>query len=239
MKLEDIVIRHPKSTPRIIVLGDSGVGKTTYASKFPNPVFLDVEFGTGSLDVPTIPVKSLTDFTNAIFLLKEQKHEYKTVIIDSIDWFEDILIKRICEENKAGSLADFDYGKGYALLYERWKKIIGMLEELRQKGLIVVLVSHAAPETVKHPDIAEYQRMGLSMTRTNIKEKLIAWVDIIVYIKKQGKNRTYNVESAPGFCAKCRFTNIPAERVVNPQDLLNSIGAASAAPEVKEIITAS
>ena len=40
-----------KSALKVVVYGQEGVGKSTFASKFPNPVFIDTEGSTKQLDV--------------------------------------------------------------------------------------------------------------------------------------------------------------------------------------------
>lgn len=225
MKLADMLQTKTRPVPKVVILGDCGVGKTTYASKFPNPVFLDVESGTGSLDVPRIPIQSATDFNNAIYALQTEDHPFKTVIIDSVDWLETHLVKLVCTENRVRTLADLAYGRGYQLLADKWINVVNLLDSLRTRGLIIVLICHATPETVKHPDADEYQRMGLALQRSADRNKLIGWADIVIYISvKKDKSRAYNLESTAGFAAKCRYTGIKPECVSDPNLLLAAVG---------------
>ena len=39
---------------KVVVYGVEGIGKTTFASKFPDPLFIDVEGGTKHLDVARV-----------------------------------------------------------------------------------------------------------------------------------------------------------------------------------------
>ena len=41
-------------TQKCVIYGCEGVGKSTFASKFPKPLFADLEGGTAHLDVPRI-----------------------------------------------------------------------------------------------------------------------------------------------------------------------------------------
>lgn len=232
LALANLIVEHPSVTPRIVILGDSGVGKTTYASKFPNPVFLDVEFGTGALDVPTIPIREMKDLRVAVDALVSEKHDFKTVIIDSIDWLEEIIVREVCSTRNAKSLGDFDYGKGYAMLSDDWKRVLVTLDRLRARGLIVVLIAHARAETVKRPDIAEYERMSVALRRVDDRGRVIEWADVIVYILRQkGGKREFAVEPKPGFAAKTRYT-IPLDAVEDPAKLLAAMGWR--APEAKK-----
>ncbi len=237
--LASLILARPSPVPRVVVLGDSGVGKTTYATKFPNPIVLDVEFGLGAIDVPSIPIRTTDDFNRAVSALISEKHDYQTVIIDSADWLEELIVRSICRENKAKSIADLEWGRGYALLSQKWKAVVSMLDDLRARGVIVVVISHAVPELIKRPDIPEYQRMGLALQRVGDRNRLVEWADIIVYVQKSKTTaaRTFVVEPAAGYIAKTRYT-IPANAVANPAEMLAAIGwhAPEPKPEQNTII---
>ncbi len=40
---------------KVVVYGPEGIGKTTFASKFPNPLFIGTEGSTKQLDVARMP----------------------------------------------------------------------------------------------------------------------------------------------------------------------------------------
>lgn len=223
MPLADMIVARPSPIPRVVILGDSGVGKTTYAAQFPNPVFLDVEFGLGEIDVPSIPIRTTDDFNRAILALISEKHAFQTVIVDSADWLEGIMIRSICRENKIKSIADLQFGRGYALLSQKWKAVVDIFDDLRAKGVMVVVVSHATLETIKRPDVAEYQRMGLALQRQGDRNRLAEWADIIVYVGRKNNARSFAVEPAPGYVAKSRYALDPAD-IPTPAAMLAKIG---------------
>lgn len=225
MALADLICSSPRVVPRVVVLGDSGVGKTTYASKFPNPVFLDVEFGLGTITAPSIPIRTTDDFNRAVSALINEKHDFQTVIVDSADWLEELMVRGICRENKVKSLADLEWGRGYALLSQKWKAVVSMMDDLRARDVVVVLISHAMPETIKRPDLAEYQRMGLALQRVGDRNRLVEWADIIVYVAKSKNNpRTFAIEPAAGYIAKTRYTSITASIAADPIKMLGVAG---------------
>ena len=53
--------------PKVVIYGPEGIGKSTLASKFPAPLFIDVEEGTGRMDVArlTLPDKSFSSFKSS------------------------------------------------------------------------------------------------------------------------------------------------------------------------------
>ena len=49
------IVKGKVSSPlKAVVYGPEGIGKTTLASKFPNPLFIDFEGGTGRYDVARV-----------------------------------------------------------------------------------------------------------------------------------------------------------------------------------------
>lgn len=43
---------------KVVIYGPEGIGKSTFASKFPDPVFIDTEGSTNSMDVARLPKAS-------------------------------------------------------------------------------------------------------------------------------------------------------------------------------------
>ena len=51
MSLKELVTRNKKEVIIATITSDAGMGKTTLASTFPNPIFIRAEDGLGMLDV--------------------------------------------------------------------------------------------------------------------------------------------------------------------------------------------
>jgi hypothetical protein len=99
--------------PRIMVYGPHGLGKTTFGASAPAPIFILTEDGLGRLEVDHFPVaKSLKDVQDALSSLKGE-HDFSTVVIDSLDWLDNLIWEQINGQYEAKDLA---YGKG-CLLY--------------------------------------------------------------------------------------------------------------------------
>ena len=70
--------------PRVLIYGPPGIGKTTLASEFPNPVWLQVEDGVPS-DLALNSFGRLTTYDEvmeAIAALYTEEHQGKTVVLD-------------------------------------------------------------------------------------------------------------------------------------------------------------
>ena len=44
-----------KKAKKVVVYGPEGIGKSTFASKFPDPLFIDTEGSTNDMDVARLP----------------------------------------------------------------------------------------------------------------------------------------------------------------------------------------
>jgi hypothetical protein len=149
--LTDKTIIGKKNKPFFAVLyGTGGVGKSTLCSAAQSPYFLDIEDGIFHIDAPKSgeiisSPESLLDYMQALI---NEKHNYKTIIVDSLSALEPLLIqsvfKKFTRDNglKAKSIEDFGYGKGYVHLLSVWQGFVGMLKRMNMAGLNVILIGH-------------------------------------------------------------------------------------------------
>ena len=144
--------------PRICIYGGHGIGKSTLASQFPKPIFISTEDGLDSLDVVSFPrASSVTDVVESIKTLIKEDHEYKTVVIDSVDWLVEPLIMQNVESSHEAK--DLAYGKGQMLVAEEFREILQGLDVLRTKrNMNVVLIAHSAVIRFEDPRTEPYDR---------------------------------------------------------------------------------
>jgi hypothetical protein len=150
---------------RVGIYGVESVGKTTFAAQFPKPLFLDCEGGSNQLNVDRVEVGDELDLNEAVREQKSSK-EYQTIVIDSIDWAENMMIQTLLLTNKKKSIEDFGYGKGWVQASEIMKKFVNSLDELIESGKNVVLIAHAKIQRVEPPDMmAAYDRYELKLSK--------------------------------------------------------------------------
>ena len=151
---------------KIIIYGPEGIGKSTLANQFPKPVFIDTENGTGWMDIKRIKCKSWQDVLDAIKYLKTEKHDFKTVIIDTADWAERFCVQFLCKNSNKSSIEDFGYGKGYTFLAEEFGRMLISLNTLGESGMHVVFIAHTTVKKMELPDEAgSYDRYEFKLTR--------------------------------------------------------------------------
>lgn len=210
--------------PRICIYGGHGIGKSTLASKFPAPIFISTEDGLDSLDVTSFPrATKVEDVVENIKTLIKEDHEFKTVVIDSVDWLiEPLIVSNVESSHDAKDLA---YGKGQMLVAEEFREILQGLDVLRTKRRMnIVLIAHAAVVKFEDPRTEPYDRYQPKLpNRCNA--LLQEWADVLAFaafkviIRKSdsgfnnqknrgvttGERLLHFVEN-PAFAAKNRYT---------------------------------
>ena len=130
------ISRSTPKPPRIVIFGDAGIGKTTFAVSAPDPIVLQTEDGLGALDVPAFPLaKSFGEVMEAIYSLYEEDHLYKTLVVDSLDWAEPLIWQQVCQSSKVESIESLGYGKGYIEALTYWRQLFeGHYRAARSQG---------------------------------------------------------------------------------------------------------
>ena len=237
----------------ILVFGGDGIGKTTLGSQAPSPVFLGPEIGTANLDVSRFPTpKHWKDIEAAIVALTNEEHDFKTLVIDSLDWIEPMLFKAICEDYNCKSieLAAGGYGKGYVEATSRWGLLKDKLETLRnQRGMNIILIAHSEVVSFLDPSTQlSYQRYELKLHKRSSalwREYVdaVLFCNLKIFARKEGNNvqalsdgaRVMYTERRPGWDAKNRF-GLPLELDLSWTSLVDAI--ARAEPESLETVKA-
>lgn len=157
MDLKSIRLNDTISPPRIELYGVEGIGKSTFAAGAPNPIFILTEDGLGSLPVQHFPLaNSIKEIMEAISTLYNDKHDFRTVVLDSLDWLEAIIQREIEETHDAKDLA---YGKGALIAAEKWRMILEGMNALRlDRGMIVILLAHTTIKRFDSPEVEPYDR---------------------------------------------------------------------------------
>ena len=153
------------SPPRILTHGVAGVGKTTFAAASDRPVIIATEDGLGTLDVPHFPLaRSFDAVMEALAALYSEPHEFRTVVVDSVDWLEPLVWQRACRDNRWGSIEEPGYGKGYVAALDLWRQYLEGLNALRdERGMTVIQIAHTDIKRFDSPEHEPYDRYVIKL----------------------------------------------------------------------------
>ena len=167
---------------KVVIYGPEGIGKSTFASKFPKPVFLDVEGSTKEMDVDRFEKPlSWNEFGAIIKAFLNDYGDYKTLIVDTADWAEMLCTQFVCAKYQKKSIEDFGYGKGYTYVYEEFGKLLNYLESYIDAGLNVVITAHAKMRKFEQPDESgAYDRWELKLSK-GVAPILKEWADMVLF----------------------------------------------------------
>lgn len=171
---------------KVVVYGPEGIGKSTFAAQFPDPVFIDTEGSTRSMDVARLPRPSSWQMLlEEIDYIKARPAECKTLVIDTIDWAEQLCIESICAKYQKDGLESFGYGNGYVYTKEEFGRFLNRLEDIVEIGINVVLTAHAQMRKFEQPDeMGAYDRYELKLgkkTSSQTAPLVKEWSDMLLF----------------------------------------------------------
>jgi hypothetical protein len=204
--LSDLKTVRADKPPRIMIYGSEGVGKTTLASEFPDPVFLQVEEGTPA-DVELTSfgtIETFGDFIGAMEALHDEPHEFKTLVVDSATALQRLVFAETCARgdehgNAKARIEDFGYGKGYVNAKGVQREALEGFEALRKnRGMSIVIIAHSIVTRFDDPESASYDRYEIDLHK-HLLGDVTRDLDAILLLKKPVSVKE---EKGGGFDAK-------------------------------------
>ena len=167
---------------KCVVYGPEGIGKTTFASHFPDPVFIDTEGSTKHMDVQrTERPQSWAELMSQVQFFAEHPDRCGTLVIDTADWAEQLCMDAVCRKYEKKGIEDFGYGKGYVYLREEFGKLLNLLESIAEKGINTVVTAHARMRKFEQPDeLGAYDRWELKLDK-NTAPLVKEWADMVLF----------------------------------------------------------
>nr|DAH48078.1 MAG TPA: AAA domain protein [Caudoviricetes sp.] len=171
---------------KVVIYGPEGIGKSTFASQFPDPVFIDTEGSTNSMDVARLPKPtSWQMLLEEIQYVKTNPEVCKTLVIDTVDWAESMCVQSICDKHQKSGIEDFGYGNGYVYTKEEMGRFLNKLSEVVEVGVNVVLTAHAQIRKFEQPDeLGAYDRWELKLgkkTSSQTSPLIKEWADMLLF----------------------------------------------------------
>lgn len=199
ISLSDIKVGKNNKPPRILIYGVAGIGKTTLCSNAPNPIFIQTEDGLGNIECPSFPLAlSYNDVIESLHVLASGGHSYSTLVVDSLDWLEPLIHKKVCEDRNVNSIEEIPYGKGYVMALDYWRDYLDGLNYLRDnKNMMIMQTAHSDIKRFESPETSSYDRYVLKL-HTKATALVEEHSDCVMF----ANYKTHTVEEDIGFNQK-------------------------------------
>lgn len=164
---------------KMLVYGDSGVGKTVFASTAPSPLFLDADKGMMSVQnvVDRIPIDNWSDLQEAWTFIASGEHEYKTIVVDALNELQRIVMDSVIDKFNVRRMYEdqptmADWGKAL----NDFTNMIRMFVSLPYN---VIFIAHASPR------VFEEDRVLPQLNGKQTANLLTRYMDIVGFMYVQ------------------------------------------------------
>ena len=193
---------HPKVIyvpPKLILYGRNGIGKSRFALKTPNPVFLDLD--ENIYELPCISnktlgfdIKTFDDVLAFLGTLFNEEHEFKTLVIDSLSSLEKLVTEKVLKESNVSSLASFQYGQGYQKMMPLWEQFLQKLKNLwNYKKITIIMLAHFKEKREEHLTGASYMQYQINLYE-KASELLRNWCSCVLFAEDEIELQDETVE---------------------------------------------
>jgi len=165
ISLASLKRRSDCKAPRLLVYGTAGIGKTTLGISAPNPVFIQTE--DSEVGCPTFGLlRAYAEVMDAMAALVAENHDFKTVVLDSLDWLEPLIWQETCRVNNWADIEKPGFGKGYVAALDTWRVLLDGFNALRdERGMTVVLLAHCEIKRFDSPETEPYDRYQIKVQK--------------------------------------------------------------------------
>jgi hypothetical protein len=166
----------------VLIFGAEKIGKSTFASQMPKPIFFATESGHDHLEIFKVDVRGYDDFAGPMKeLAKEKQKRFQTVVIDTLDSFYEYLCAEVCknsgQEPEKINEGVLSHGKGYAQANGKLQVVLRGIVDL---GFGLCLVSHQKTKTIHHPSGSEHTRVVPDLPERAL-NVVVGLVDFILF----------------------------------------------------------
>ena len=171
---------------KVVIYGPEGIGKSSLAARFPDPVIIDTEGGTAHMDVRRIDKpRSWEELLAIVKEVAATPGICKTLVIDTADWAEQLITAYLCGKYKQNSIESFGYGKGYTYMAEEFSRFLSTCDLVIAAGIHVVVTAHAKMRKFEQPDeMGAYDRWEMKLSKQTA-PLLKEWCDMLLFCNYQ------------------------------------------------------
>jgi hypothetical protein len=176
------LIRGRQQKPlKLFIYGRNGIGKTTFASQFDKPVLLDLEDNASHVEIDRWFLSAYKDVQTFLYELRIQPHDFKTVILDSVDALQNLIIEDIVTRHNVKTLSDVGgYGAAYAELKTEFGNILKRMNALFRKEMNIIFTGHETVSRIEEPGERVYDRITPAIREPNYSQ-ICNWCFAVFY----------------------------------------------------------
>ena len=195
--LDNVITTVPKA-PRITLYGKPGVGKTTLASTFPDPLFILTEENECP-GISALPLfESYDDLWNALGeLLALDAFPFQTIVIDTVSKLDQLILqytlkkappiydKETKSNRQPQTLAEAwgGYGSGFEKAASLHRALKARFDKFKDRGITVVFIAHSEIKKYKSPESDDYDIISIAMNSDKSRAVYVDDVDAVLYCK--------------------------------------------------------
>jgi hypothetical protein len=177
------ISRGEKKPPRVVLYGPPKIGKSTFGSGAPDAVFVTTEDGIDNVTVDRFPrAGSWDDLLANIDQVVKGEHEYKTLVLDTLNGAAELASQHVCATKFSGDWGPKGFsafGQGWAATSEEMRRLIPLFDACRARGMIVLLLAHAGVQNVRNPIEGDFTKHAPDVDR-RVWARFAAWSDVIM-----------------------------------------------------------
>ena len=179
---------------RVIMHAPEKTGKSSFAAYAPNPVYVMPADETGvwtlsdSGQIPEVPcfplVREWDQLLTILEELREGKHDFRTLVIDTINGMERVCHEHVCRNEYGGEWSKqgfLSYMQGYEVSLSYWRAFLSSLDRLREeRGMAILSLCHSHIRPFKNPEGPDYDRYAPALHEKtwNVTHR---WADVILF----------------------------------------------------------
>ncbi len=219
--MDSLITTTTPSPPKMIVYGQPGVGKTTFAASA-GAILLDCENGAGAVAglTRTPYLQSWPQMREWLVELASTPPDgVAALTIDTIDWMVQRIVEHVVldlDGKAAGDItntlgtAHGGYFKAREIVQNIvYRDLLPMLNTVADHGIAIILLAHAANTKMTSPEGFDLRLAAPDLPHW-IAPPFIEWADAVLYASRDGDRRLLVTEGTNVILAKNRYS-LPAE----------------------------
>lgn len=193
--LDKVIKGKVTAPPRLIVYGQEGIGKSTFAASAPSPIFVQTEEGLNQISCDKFPLcRDYETLIEQMFAVAHEDHDYLSFVMDTADWAERLIWTKVAKQENKESIDHIGYNKGYQFALDYWKDIVTGLDAIRSRGMAVIILAHSQVDKFDDPEQQSYHKYSLRLHKY-ASAYLTEWADAVLF----AMTKTHVVKVGTGF----------------------------------------